>query len=237
MTRKEPNVPVRSVETTLTILELLQTRDRIGVTELAETLGVAKSTVHNHLRTLEIRGYVVREDDEYRLSFRFLDFGGHVRSQVREFEQVQPKVRDIAEETGELCAFFVHESDVAVVVFIEHGSQAVQTQTRIGTRIPLDQSTAGRVFTAKSEAVESNRGESDSSDLTSGGYLAADVEHIKGLRAIAVPVTKANGELVGVLSVAGPVRRFRDEDYEREIADQLLNVSNELGVNVSYSRY
>ncbi|MDS0295552.1 IclR family transcriptional regulator [Halogeometricum luteum] len=229
------NVPVRSVETTLRLLELLRERDVAGVSELAAELGVAKSTVHNHLRTLAMRDYVVPEEEGFSLGFRFLDFGGHVRARVGEFRQVEPKIREIADETGEICQFFVRDSDVAVVVFMEEGAQAVNTKMRIGARVPLDSLTAGRLLRLFDDAADGDA--SDAETLDADGYLAGDEEYIQGLHSIAVPVTKTNDDLVGVLNVAGPARRLRDEEYERDVADLLLNVSNELELNVSYTRY
>jgi len=100
-----PNVSVRSVETTLRIVAAIQARDEVGVSELADSLGIAKSTAHNHLRTLERHGYVVQEGDSFRLGFRWLDVGGHVRGPNPEFRYVRPKVRKIAETSGEICQF------------------------------------------------------------------------------------------------------------------------------------
>lgn len=235
MERNSANVPVRSVETTLRILELLRDRDVAGVSELASELNVAKSTVHNHLQTLELHEYVVSEDEGFSLSFRFLNLGGHVRARTGEFRQIQPKVREVADETGEICLFFVRESDVAVVVFIEEGNRAVNTKMYIGGRIPLEQLTAGRIF--QTHTKEREKTDSDKEKLDATGYLVGDEEHTQGLHSIAVPVTKTDNELVGVLNVAGPARRLRDEDHEREVADLLLKVSNELELNVSYTRY
>ena len=235
MERDPPNVPVRSVETTLRILKLLQDRGVAGVSELASELNVAKSTVHNHLQTLELHGYVVPEEEGFSLSFRFLDLGGHVRARVGELRQVQPKVREIADETGEICHFFIQESDIAVVVFMKGGHQAVNTKMRIGGRIPLKRLTAGRIL--QIYADEGDEDDSDREKLNANSYLTGDEEYIQGLHSIAVPVTKTDDELVGVLNVAGPARRLRDDDYEREVADLLLNVSNELELNVSYNRY
>lgn len=234
---RSPNVPVRSVETTLSLLGQLQEWDGAGVSELASELDIAKSTVHNHLRTLERHEYVVREDDEFRLSFRFLDLGNHVRVREQEFDLVQPKVREIANETGETCQFFVREFDRAVIVFMEHGEQAVKTKTRVGTRIQLDQLAAGRVLAAMEEGENDKGDDSDSATLATDGYLVTDEAYIKGLHAIAVPITKTDDEVVGALSVAGPAHRLRNEEYEHDIANHLLNVSNELELNVSYSRY
>lgn len=52
--------PVETVETALEIVDLLKRRDRVGVTTIADELGIAKSTASRHARTLEDRGILIR---------------------------------------------------------------------------------------------------------------------------------------------------------------------------------
>jgi IclR family acetate operon transcriptional repressor len=60
---------LRSVDHALTVLEILREEDSLGVTELADRLGVAVSTAHRLLATLAERDFVVqdRDDRRYRL--------------------------------------------------------------------------------------------------------------------------------------------------------------------------
>ena len=53
---------VLASETRLDILKILSTR-RMTVTELADTLDLAKSTVHHHLQRLADAGLVAADDD------------------------------------------------------------------------------------------------------------------------------------------------------------------------------
>ncbi|WP_267195329.1 IclR family transcriptional regulator domain-containing protein [Halegenticoccus tardaugens] len=54
---------------------------------------------------------------------------------------------------------------------------------------------------------------------------------------MAVPITDTDGDVLGALSVAGPTYRLQNVDRETRIADLLLDISNELELNVSYSRF
>jgi len=63
---------VGATERSFRIIEQLGERGG-GVSELAESLSISKSTVHNHLQTLRELGYVVQDGDEYRLGLQFLD--------------------------------------------------------------------------------------------------------------------------------------------------------------------
>lgn len=73
---------IRSVEIALNVIDVIQEEGRVGVTELADELGHSKSTIHSHLRTLEEKEFLVREDDRYRMSLQILNMANHVREQV-----------------------------------------------------------------------------------------------------------------------------------------------------------
>jgi DNA-binding IclR family transcriptional regulator len=64
----DTNAPrtVKTVETSFEILDRLEERGEVGVTELAAMLDISKSAVHRHLTTLVDRGRVVNVDGYYR---------------------------------------------------------------------------------------------------------------------------------------------------------------------------
>src|SRR6202022_3839551 len=69
---------IQSVERAALILKALTTdTGRLGVTELAERLGLAKGTVHGLLRTLEAHELVEQdpETEKYRLGVGALQLG------------------------------------------------------------------------------------------------------------------------------------------------------------------
>ena len=57
---KKAKHPVRTTEKSLEIVSELNRTGETRVTTLANELEMGKSTVHNHLTTLEDHGYVVR---------------------------------------------------------------------------------------------------------------------------------------------------------------------------------
>jgi len=256
MARETPNVPVKSVERTIRLIESIQRRNGASVTELAADLGVAKSTVHNHLRTLERHGYLVREEDVFGIGLRFLDHGGFARERRPAYGIVQPKVRDLAEETGELCQFVVTQRGRGVVLFQVRGERAVETRSRVGTRGPLHSMPAGKAIlahlppervreminehglpAATDDTITDRQGlRADLERIVERGYAINRAEHIGGLNALSVPITSGDEDLLGALAVVGPSHRLNDDEYEREVVDALLEAANELELNVTYSR-
>lgn len=247
--------PLRTLTVAVRIIEALQSLDGAGVTELATHLDLAKSTVHNHLRTLEHHQYVTRDGDEYRLSLKFLDHGGYVQYRDDRFELIRQKVKSVAAQTDELCQFVTEEHGTCVFVFRERGAQAVNTQTRPGSRVPLHHTTAGKAILAslpdqRVESIIEHRGLPGKTEHTvstredlfeelevirSQGYAFDKDEHIRGLNALGVSIVDETDAVLGAISVATPQHRLRSKSRENELADFLLGVVNELELNIRYS--
>jgi DNA-binding IclR family transcriptional regulator len=250
------NVPVKAVERTLELVAAIQQRNGATVTTLAADLGVAKSTVHNHLRTLENRGYLVREGEDYRIGLRFVDHGGFALDRKPAYGIVQPKVAELAAETEELCQFVVEQQGVGVVLFQARGSHAVETQFRLGSHAPLHSIPAGKALLARLarervEAIIDRHGLPEATPATitdrdsllteldridERGYAINRAEHVNGLRALSATVVSSSTKPLGAFSIVGPSHRLADDRREREIADELLEAVNEAELNVTYAR-
>lgn len=255
MERDRPNeVPIKSVGTMFDLLMEIQDREAAGVSELAEALGVAKSTVHNHLSTLLAYEYVRRDGDRYRVGIRFLDHGGHARSNLPGNELIKRKVQEVAAETGELVQYLVEEHGRGIFVFRETGDQAVRTETRLGRRVYLHHVSAGKALLAqmtdervdeiverhglppKTDQTITDREELDENlqAIREQGFVFDEEEHVKGLYSVAVPVTLGDEGPIGGLSVAGPPHRIQDRAKREEYGQLLRGVANEIELNLTY---
>ncbi|WP_160134630.1 IclR family transcriptional regulator [Halococcus salsus] len=254
-TSETPNVPVKSVERSIRLVEAVQRRSGANLTELADDLGVAKSTVHNHLLTLERHGYLVRTDDTFHVGFRALDHGGFARERVPGYRFVRSELHDLADETGELCQFVARQGGEGFVLFQTRGSDAVETQFRVGSHGPLHSLPGGKAVLAQlpveriSRIVEENGlgattpatitdpGElfTELERTTNRGYAVNDGEYSPGLNAVSVPV-ESDAAVLGALCVVGPTHRLNDDATERRLSNRLLEAANELELNVTYSR-
>jgi len=249
------NVPIKSSATMFRLLQELQDRGGAGVTELAETLDVSKSTVHNHLSTMATHEYVVQDGDEYRVGLRFLDHGSHARTRCEGFDQIKQKVREVAEETGELCQYLVPEHGKGIFIARESGQQAVQTSTRVGKRVHLHHVTAGKAVLAhmsndwvdeiierhglppKTHQTITTREDlrQELEHVREQGYAFDKEEHVRGLYAIGVPVLVEDDRLLGAISVAGPSHRMSEDTNESKLSQLLEGVTNEIELNLVYA--
>lgn len=246
---------VKATRTGFKIIEMLAREDGGRVTEIAAELGLAKSTVHRHLATLDDLEYVVKDGDEYRIGFRFLELGEQTRKRSDTYQIAKKKVNKIAEQTDERAQFVVEEHGKAVYVFGETGEHAVQTNSEIGKYRPLQSMAAGKAILAflpeaRVEEIIHQHGlpaltentitdevelYEELEEIRKRGYSINNQETIPGLRAIGVPIECPDGGVFGAFSVSGPTHRVQGERLEETIPNILLGTANELELDMKYS--
>lgn len=245
---------IRSVEIACSLIDALQEENDVGVTELSEELGYAKSTVHSHLRTLEDQEVIVREDDGYRLSLRILDMATNVREQIGNYEVIRDEVEKLANKTGEIAQFGVEEYNQVSYFYKATGEQSVETASRVGAQQAIYATSLGKTILAflPEERVEEITAELEFSPITpktitdpdelrtelaeirDRGYGIDNEENIEGLRCVAAPVRTDEGVL-GALSISGPSSRFTDDRLHGELSDYVQRAANVIELNTKFS--
>lgn len=249
------NNEVGAVRKTLLILEFLKDHDGARVIELANEFEWPKSTVHSHLETLKNTGYIVKDGNTYQLGFRFLDLGEHVKYRNDVHRMVEPRIEALADSTGERVQFVISEHGDCVYARIAEGEHAVSTGSRLGRRRHMLHATAaGKSILAytdreKVEEIIEQKGLPELTENTitddealfnelevvrDNGYAFNYEEHIKGLRAVAAPVRKPDGAVVGAISVSGPAHRMHGESFTKELPANILGVCNEIELDIVY---
>ncbi|WP_222914092.1 IclR family transcriptional regulator [Natrinema sp. SYSU A 869] len=246
---------IKSVETSITILESLMEFESPKVSELADATDNSRANVYKHLQTLQKHGFVMREENKYRLSLRYLDFGGFVRDQIDGTRIIKPRMVEAAEKTGEIVQYMVREGGHTVIIYRESGHQGVLTRARIGYRYPIHQVASGKTMLAsmpKSEveeiidqyglfaATENTITSKESlyeelEEIRSKGYAINNQESTKGLYSIAVPVSTPDQDVIGACAVSGPVHRLRKQKKTKEVIETMRSLVNEIELNLTHS--
>lgn len=247
--------PVKTAETSFAVLDRLKTAGELGPTELADELGLAKSTVHRHLKTLENAGFVVPGEDGYRVGLRLLDFGIYARSQHDLYEVAKPKVDELAEGTGEKVWCVTEEMGRGIHLYGAAGKHSVRTHAREGKRTYLHQHAAGKAILsampdervrdivdryglpAKTQHTITDPEElfAELAEIREQGYALNRQESVPKLHAVGVPVTDSDGRAIGAISVSGPSNRLRGDRLTDELPTLLLGAVNEVEINLSFS--
>lgn len=244
---------IESDETLFDIVEHLRQLDGAGVTELAEELGLAKSTVHGHLTTLRERGFVVKRSGRYELGLRFFEYGQYVRSQLEIVQSGTAVVAQLEEETREMVWLLTHQNGKAIYVYGRSGDNDIDIDTILGTRTHMHYNSGGKAILAhlpESEVrhVVDTHGlpARTSNTITDPELLLAELDRIReqgyalnlsedldGIHAVGVPLT-VDGEVQGALSVAGPAHRMPKERCEGDVLDRLRAATDEIDLTLAY---
>jgi DNA-binding IclR family transcriptional regulator len=244
----------KTIDRSFRVVETLQELGGARVTEVAEELDMADSTVHRYLKSLRENEYVAKEGDMYHLGLRFLDLGDNVRNRKALYRIAEPKVKSVAEQTNERAEFIVEEFGRAVFVHRHVGSSAIQADSHLGKRLPMHATSAGKVILAnlpeaRVERILDRTGLEQYTEQTitdeevlydqldniaQKGVALNHEEYIPRMNTVSVPVMNEMDQIAGALGVSGPAHRLKGERLRQEIPDLLLGIANELEINISY---
>lgn len=254
VTTSEPT-SVNAIGTTFRILEVLKDHDGCGVAEIADHLGMPKSTVHDHLQSLHTLGYVVKDDGIYRVGARFLDLGGYARQRMKTYQVARPEIKKLAEETGEHANLMVEQHGQGIFLDKTEGEDAVQLDTYAGMQVHLHTTALGKAMLAhmpdeRVDEIVDRHGlpavtENTISDpeelreqlreVRKQGYAVDDEERVEGMRCIAAPIVGPDDDPAGAVSISGPTIRMQGEQFEEDLPEAVLGTANVIAVNLTYS--
>ncbi|KAF3464268.1 IclR family transcriptional regulator [Streptomyces sp. Tu 3180] len=245
---------VQSVDRAVSVLELLARRGEAGVTEIADALGVHRSTAFRLLGVLENRGLVAQAEDrgKYYLGAGVLRLAGAAAVRLDISQEGVPVCRKLADELGETVNIAVLDDDAAVNIMQARGTASVTAQNWLGRRTPLHATSSGKVFLAlmppalregvlagplhrftERTATDASvlRGELET--VIPRGYAVTLEELELGLAAVAAPVRSHDGEVIAAISVSGPVYRLTP-DRLPELGRRTAAAADELSRRMGY---
>jgi DNA-binding IclR family transcriptional regulator len=241
-TAAEASGGVQSVDRAITILDILARNGAVGVSEVANEIGVHKSTASRLLGALVERDLVEQVGDrgKYQLGFGILRLAGAISSRLDLVRQARPVLDELVDQFGETVNLAVIRSHFAVNVDQAMSPAAIASQNWVGQLTPLHATSSGKVLLAHLDESERHRLveaaglarftkatittrtalETQLAAAVDDGYATTFEEYEDGLNAVAAPVRDHSGAVVGAVSVSGPAYRF-DAGRIKEIVDQL----------------
>lgn len=245
---------IKSDETLFDIIEYLHVSDNAGVTEIANELDIAKSTVHAHLATLRRRGYVANDGGAYEIGLEFFRHGVHAKNAHSLYPMATEKVAYLAEETDERAWCHVEENGMAYYLCGAEGEHPVHPPVRVGERVYLHTIAGGKAIlaylpetrireiidtyglpasTAYTITDEDELFE-ELAEIREVGFSFNKQESLRGLHAVAAPVHDHEGTLRGALSISGPANRLKGDVLESKLPELLLGTTNEMEINLTH---
>ncbi|RMF78713.1 MAG: IclR family transcriptional regulator [Chloroflexi bacterium] len=230
-----------------------------GVSEIAATLDISKSSVYDLVASLAHIGLLQRtEQGRYRLGWRMLTYS-QILLQSTEFRaEARKGMEDVAAELGETVHLAVLDGNMVVYADKLQGHNAVHVAvTNSGVRLPGHGSAVGKVllshrpwhevvsimeeqgmtaFTANTiTSIEAFRDELE--QVRKQGYAYDMEETVVDLCCAAAPIFDFAGQVIAAMSVSVPAYRFERQPtlYRNAIMRVCRRVSRNLGYVPAHS--
>lgn len=252
MSHKRSPRRIKTAQTVFGIVEILYQNDGATMSEVAEELNMAVSTVHDHIATLESMNYVVRRNDnKFYLSLRFLDYGIDAKYKFKVVRVSQSILRELAREISEAVWLFVEEN-YSIVGIHNEGGNIVKPSEWLGKHQPLHCTAGGKALLAHydEEKVEQAINHYGLKEITPNtitdemtlydelekirerGYALNDGETIKHVRGVASPII-VNEEVLGAVCVVGPEHRLKEEQFTEKIPQRVGEAVSEIELDMT----
>lgn len=251
-------VVVNTVQKAIRILETLAERTDLGLSEIARTLDLPKSSVHSILETLCAQKIVEREDasGKYHLGVKLVELGNRARLELDICRIAAPFLQGLNVEFDETVHLTVLDKDEVLYVDCIESKRRLRTYSVIGVRAPLYCTSVGKAILAFQSDGEIRRiarekglqriteTTIDTEDklwaevakVRAAGYAVDDMEHEEHLRCVGAPIRNARGEVFASLSLSGPAERNTYERIE-SMAPSVMRAGAEISRRLGFRPY
>jgi DNA-binding IclR family transcriptional regulator len=249
---------IQSIERAAAVLRLLaRGPGRLGVVDVAESLGLAKGTAHGILRTLTGVGFVEQDGatSKYQLGAALLHLGTSYLD-VNELRSRAINWADaLASRSGEAVRIgTLLEGRALVVHHVFRPDDSLQT-LEVGSLLPPHACAIGKVLLAYDTLASAAATESGLESYTrrtlvtavdldralaqtrERGWASEVEEFIVGVAGVAAPILGHGGLVVGSIGVTGSIERVCDHGgmprplLVTQLQDAARAISRDLGAN------
>lgn len=219
VTSMSPGVgSTRTVERALGLLAEVCTEGSLSLAECSRRAHLPPSTALRLLRTLETRGFVVRDTSgSFSAGATLIQLGAYALGRQSLVRLAQPAMQRIVGATGETTYLSIAgPNETAVYIAMVEGTHAVRHTSWVGRSMPFANLAVGRALTG---------------DVPVEGFLAERDQHEPDVTAIAAPIRRAGG-VAGALSLLGPTYRIDRrtmQSYGRIVSREAQAIGGGLG--------
>lgn len=227
-----------AIPTNLRLLLVLEEMAEAGVpvtpTEVNQSLGLPKPTIHRLFTTLENEGFIQREIDGrgYSPGRRMRRMSTGILSSLRIRTARVAILAKLAEDIGETSNIAIADRDAMVYLDRVETKWPLRIQLPVGTRVPFYCTASGKMYLSsldrrhlRNYALATQLDARTPTTITDPdalieealearerGYSTDNAEFMEDMIAVAVPILDGNGRLVSTLSFHAPAQRLSMSD-------------------------
>jgi DNA-binding IclR family transcriptional regulator len=240
---------VRAARVALRILEMLASRDDLGVSEISRETDTTKPRVYRHLRTLVSLGYAVQHhgSDRYARGPKLLALARVVGQSSEDslIELARPVLRRLHQSFDHSFNLSLVYGDSVSIVESLAGKALVGITVQLNQEMPLHCTAAGKLLLVEQWKKDGRLGQGkltrftprtivdpvalkeELTKVSEQGWADAPEEVVLGINAVSVPVRDNRGELVAMVSAMDSIQ-FIPPDPPRDLIDALSEGAAEI---------
>lgn len=229
----QPTGSVQAVDRGLAMLEIIAEADGLTLTDLAQRAGLAASTAHRILATLEAHRFVFHDEERghWLVGVGAFQAGSAFLRNRRLAGMGRLLMHDLMEQTGETVNLGIEDEGEVVFISQVESHDTLRAFFRAGSRGAIHASGVGKALLAelpeeKVRQILRKRGLARFTERTliepqqllaaleqirAQGFAVDDEERALGMRCVAAAIYNEFGEAVAGISVSGPAVRITSE--------------------------
>jgi IclR family transcriptional regulator, pca regulon regulatory protein len=252
----------QSLERGLAILgSFTPERPVMGIADIAEELGMSRSTTHRYVITLVALGYLEQgASRKYRLGLRVTDLGMSALNSTGLREHARPYLEELRQRTSYTTGLGV--LDGAEVLYVEHLSsfrrarRPAGPEMHSGSRLPAYCTAMGKLLLANLPEHEQREqlaaikpAKHGPNTITGKRSLREELDHVRDagfavndkelsseLVAIAAPVRDAAREVVAAVGISAQSSAISLEEMVDALGPHLVSTADRISARLGYRR-
>ncbi len=252
----------QSLERGLAILGCF-TPDRpvLGIADIADDLGMSRSTTHRYVITLVALGYLEQgASRKYRLGLRVTDLGMSALNSTGLREHARPYLEELRQRTSYTTSLGVLDGSEVLYVdrarSFRRGQSQVDLGLQAGSRLPAYCTSVGKLLLAflpesqqRELLAEIKPSKQGPHTITSKKALRGELEKVReasfavndeelaaGLYAIAAPVRNESRDVVAAVNLAAPSSMIALEELTDALGPHLVSTADRISARLGYRR-
>ncbi len=252
----------QSLERGLAILSCFTpARPVLGIADIADHLGMSRSTTHRYVITLVALGYLEQgASRKYRLGLRVTDLGMSALNSTGLREHSRPYLEELRERTSYTVSLAVLDGEDVLYVdrvrSFRRGQSEIDLNLRPGSRLPAYCTSLGKLLLANlpdseqrdlftsmkltkrgPNTITSKKALRDELDeVRAAGFAVNDQELAPGLYSISSPVRNEDREVVAAVNMAAHSSMISLEEMVDALGPHLVSTADRISARLGYRR-
>lgn len=237
-------------------------RPVLGIADIADELGMSRSTTHRYVITLVALGYLEQgASRKYRLGLRVTDLGMSALNSTGLREHAHPYLEELRQRTSYTTSLGV--LDGTDVLYVDRVKSYRRSQGKIdldlhtGSRLPAHATAMGKLLLANlpdteqreliaqmkltkhaPNTITSKKALRDELDeIHQAGFAVNDQELAPNLYAIAAPIRNDTNHILAAVNLTAPTNLITLEELVNALTPHLITTADRISQRLGYRRH